>query len=127
MRDPLVSLSNQSDRLPLPQGILSAIDAGLQIQPENRPQSIEAFRNLLEKPQAPILATTEKDRMYQQNLSADIAVAAPTSELTAPVAEVIHHPADTSTESIPQQSKPLMPGKLWPAVAAAMEIGRAHV
>ena len=123
MRDPLVSLSNQSDRLPLPQGILSAIDAGLQIQPENRPQSIEAFRNLLEKPQAPILATTEKDRMYQQNLSADIAVAAPTSELTAPVAEVVHHPADTPTESIPQQSKPLMPGKLWPAVPAAMVLG----
>jgi len=128
MRDPLASLSSQSDRLPLPKCVLSAIDAGLQIQPENRPQSIEAFRNLLEKPQAPILATTEKDRMYQQDLSADIAVTVPAqestiSESTAPVAEVIHGPVDAPTKSIPQESKALMPGKLWPVVAAAMVLG----
>ena len=122
MRDPMVSLNSQSDRLPLPKNVLSAIDVGLQIQPEDRPQSIEAFRSLFDEPPSLILAATEGDRIHQQELSANIAVTESTQKPAIPDLgmEETTHSANTSMPE--RSSKPKTTGNLWQAIVITMAL-----
>ena len=69
MRDPLVPLAQQASSFHFPLTVLKAIDVGLQVQPQDRPQSIEAFRQLLLVQESPLAAVSDVQRVHQQPLS----------------------------------------------------------
>ncbi|WP_168797365.1 serine/threonine-protein kinase [Lampropedia aestuarii] len=73
MRDPLTPLAEQASGFNMPLPILKAIDAGLQVQAQDRPQSIAKFRAMLlaKEPAAP--AGSDEARVHQQSLAKTVA------------------------------------------------------
>ncbi len=73
MRDPLVPLRDLAGQLQLPVHVLEAIDAGLKIQPQDRPQSMKDLRRLFESGEIEIQKLSESHRIQQQVLKSDAA------------------------------------------------------
>lgn len=91
MRDPLQPLAQQASGLGLPWAVLKAIDEGLQVQPQDRPQSIAQFRELLLTPEPSPAAVADDRRMHQQPIAAAMATPMAAQAGLAPAAAPVAH------------------------------------
>jgi non-specific serine/threonine protein kinase len=107
MRDPMIALATQAPEGFTP-GFLAAIDGGLKVKPEERPQSVQVFREMLGLSTYHADTRTSSSSSPTQPLQITTASASTTSaELATKLAEAGNRAAALSVAAAPVVAKPM--------------------